>query len=147
MDKELNLMYDFCDTIKRELEMLNEKIRRSGNEMSPSDSEHLRDLTQSLYNIKCIIAKIEGKEEGYSGAYYGNGGMSMRGESGRRGRSRDNMSRESSRESSRGYAMDGMGYTREDAREDFRREVESLMHRAPDEHSRIKMERFLNDMR
>lgn len=146
MDRKLNLMYDLCDTVEKELEMLNEKVRRSGGEMSPSDSEHLRDLTQSLMNIKCIIAKIEGKEDEYSGNYYGDGGMSMRGGSGRRGRSRDSMSRESSRESSRGYAMDGMGYTREDAKEDFRKEVERLMHKAPDERSRMKFERFLDDM-
>lgn len=142
MDRKLNLMYDLCDTVEKELEMLNEKVRRSGGEMSSSDSEHLRDLTQSLMNIKCIIAKIEGKDEGYSGDYYGEGGM--RGESGRRGRSRGNTSRESSRESS---MRSRMGYTRDDAREDFMREVESLVQRAPDEHSRIKFERFLDEMR
>lgn len=34
-----------------------------------------------------------------------------------------------------------------DAKMDFMAEVESLMNRAPDEHTRMKMERMLNDLR
>ena len=34
-----------------------------------------------------------------------------------------------------------------DAKSDFMADVESLMNRAPDEHTRMKIERMLNDMR
>lgn len=34
-----------------------------------------------------------------------------------------------------------------DAKMDFMAEVESLMNRAPDEHTRMKIERMLNDLR
>ena len=34
-----------------------------------------------------------------------------------------------------------------DAKSDFMADVESLMNRAPDEHTRTKFERMLNDMR
>lgn len=35
----------------------------------------------------------------------------------------------------------------DDAKMDFMSEVENLMNRAPDEHTRMKMERMLNDLR
>ena len=35
----------------------------------------------------------------------------------------------------------------EDAKMDFMSEVESLVNRAPDEHTRMKIERMLNDLR
>lgn len=35
----------------------------------------------------------------------------------------------------------------EDAKMDFMSEVESLVNRAPDEHTRMKVERFLSDLR
>lgn len=143
MDREINLMHDLCETVKKELEMLNEKTKRSGGEMSSGDIEHLRNLTESMENLKCIIAKLEEKE-GYSGAYYGYGGMDM--ESGRRRRSRDSMSRTMARGNSM-RSMDYAGYTRDDAMEDFMRELETLVNRAPDEYSRMKFERFLNEMR
>lgn len=34
-----------------------------------------------------------------------------------------------------------------DAKMDFMAEVESLMNKAPDEHTRMKVERMLNDLR
>ena len=40
----------------------------------------------------------------------------------------------------------GGGYGN-DAKMDFMAEVESLMNRAPDEHTRMKIERMLNDLR
>ena len=38
-------------------------------------------------------------------------------------------------------------YTRDDAREDFIYEAEELMNRAPDEQTRMKFERMLNELR
>ena len=38
-------------------------------------------------------------------------------------------------------------YSRADAREDFMEEVEELMHKAPDEHTRKKLERFMSEIK
>lgn len=58
---------------------------------------------------------------------------SMDGMSGRR-RSRDNY-------------YDRTHYTRDDSRHEFIEELEDLMRKAPDEHTRMKIERMLNDMK
>ena len=39
------------------------------------------------------------------------------------------------------------GYSRADAEEDFRTEIEELMNKAPDEQSRKKLEKFMQDMK
>ena len=38
-------------------------------------------------------------------------------------------------------------YTRDDAKEDFMGEIEELIDKAPDEHTRKKFERILSEMR
>lgn len=138
MDRKLNTLYELCETVEKELEFLNEKVRNSSNGLSSSEAEYLKILTTSLLNIKCAIEKIEERQNNYSGAYYGEN-YSMANRSGRRGTSRENMSSANSRANSR-MSMDG-------AREDFIMQAEELMHRAPDEHTRMKYERFLNELR
>ena len=121
MDKKLDTLYDLCDTVSRELENANEKINHSGGELSAGDLEYLDKLTHTMKSLKTTIAMIEA-EDNHSGNYY-------RGSSYARGRSR------------------GRGYSRGDAREDFTEELEELMEKAPDEHTRKKFERILNEMR
>lgn len=139
MDKKLDVMYELCEYIEHELEDLNEKLRNNGGQMGDRELEWLKNLTESKVNIMCAIEKLEEKE-GHSGTHWG-GTMSYRSRE-RSNRSMDNMSRRS------GARRDSMGrYTRDDAREDFIYEVEELMNKAPDEHTRMKFERMLNDMR
>ena len=139
MDKKLDVMYELCEYIEHELEELNEKLRANGGQMGDREVEWLKNLTESKVNIMCVIEKLEEKE-GHSGTHWG-GTMNYRSRE-RSNRPMDNMSRRS------GARRDSMGrYTRDDAREDFIYEVEELMNKAPDEHTRIKFERMLNDMR
>jgi hypothetical protein len=140
MDKKLSTMYDLCETVFRELEEANEKIRKAGGKVSAGDVTYLKELTETMENLKCTIAKLEAEENGYSGRYwdgnyYRNGMNEMSRESGRR------MSNTRGLGSS--YAK---GYSRAEAKEEFIAEAYELMEKAPDEVIRKKFERFLNEM-
>ena len=122
MDKKLDTLYDLCDTVSKELESANEKINHAGGELSAGDLEYLDKLTHTMKSLKTTIAMIE-SEEGHSGGRYYN-----RSSYAKRGRS--------------------MGrYSRDDAHEDFMGEIEELIEKAPDEHTRRKFERMLAEMK
>lgn len=143
MDKKMDVMYDLCDVVEHELEDLNEKIRANGGQLGERESKWLKELTESKVNLMCLIDKME-EMEGSSGMHWD--GSSMR----RRSGTRSNRSMENRRS---GVRRDSMGrytsdnYTRDDARADFIYEVEELMNKAPDEHTRMKMEHMLGDLR
>ena len=60
-------LYDLCETLEKDLEKTNEKLRMSGGELSGSDLEYVDKLTHSLKSIKTTIAMIESEDEdGYS---------------------------------------------------------------------------------
>jgi hypothetical protein len=147
MDKKLDTLYDLCETVSKELESANEKINGSGGELSAGDLEYLDKLTHTMKSLKTTIAMIEA-EDGHSGYYMGgryyyDNDMPMDGRGGRsnaRG-GRGSYARHGS------YARGGRGYSRDDAREDFIDEIEELIEKAPDEHTRKKFERFLSEMK
>lgn len=134
MDKKLNTLYELCETVEMELEELNNKVGRNKG-LSASEAEWLKTLTESLVNIKCAIEKIE-EMDGMSNDW----GMTPSG-----GRRMSNRSMVSNRMTNRPRNSYNNSY--DDAKMDFMSEVESLMNRAPDEHTRMKMERMLNDLR
>ena len=138
MDKKLDVMYELCEYIEHELEELNEKLRANNGQMGDREIEWLKNLTESKVNLMCAIEKLEEKE-GHSGTHWDDrpyGTMTRRS----RGRTMEN------RRS--GTRRDSMGrYSRDDAREDFIYEAEELMNRAPDEQTRMKFERMLNELR
>lgn len=154
MDKKLETLYDLCETISNELEDANEKIRKAGEKLSAGDLEYIDKLTHSLKSIKTTIAMMEAEDKGYSGTYWdgryyydgetvmdgsGNdGGRSGRGMSNARGRGSN------ARRDSRGrYSSE---YSRTEAREHMKDELRELMHDAPDEHTKKKFERFINEL-
>lgn len=155
MAKNLDTLYDLCETLSEELDEANAKIRKAGGKLSAGDLDYIDKLTHSLKSVKTTIAMAEAEDKGYSGfywdgRYYRDGepemdGMSNRegGMSGARGRGsnakRDSRGRYSSRT--------GGGYSRAEAKEDFIEEVEELLEKAPDEHTRKKFERFIAEMR
>ena len=59
---------------------------------------------------------------------------------------RDNRSNRG-RSMARGRSMGRGRYTRDDAHTDFMEEIEELIDKAPDEHTRKKFERFLAEMK
>lgn len=155
-------LYDLCETLEKDLAKTNEKLRMSGGELSGSDLEYVDKLTHALKSIKTTVAMIEAEEDedsGYSGGYWpmsyeggqggsnargGNRGGSNRGGSynggsyasyarGRRNAKRDSMGR---------YSREG-GYSREG---DFRMMLQEAMTNAPDEQTRMKLQRMMNEM-
>lgn len=150
MDKKLDTLYDLCEVVSHELEESNKKIRKAGGKLSAGDTEYLDKLTHMMKSLKTTIAMIEAEDKGYSGhywdgRYYYDGetsmdGMSNRGNSYARGRGsnarRDSMGRYSSER----------GYSRADAKEDFINEAYDLMDKAPDEKTRKKFERLIDEM-
>ena len=161
MERKLETLYDLCETVYKELETANEKIKTAGGDVSGGDIEFLDRLTHIMKSLKTTIAMIENEmfEEGSSGYYYGgryfyDGDMSMaggRGGSYARGGRGGSYARggRGGRSNARGgsYARGGRGYSRADAREDFIEEIEELMEKAPDEKTRMKFERMLEELK
>ena len=148
---------DLCETIEHEIRDANEKIKKANGKMSAGDLEYIDKLTHAMKSIKTTMAMIDAEDStGYSNARYYNDEMG--GGSYARRYSRDNSYNDGSYNSgsyARGrgtYAKrDSMGryssegYSR--ASEDMIRELEDLMHDAPDEGTRVKFQSFIEEMR
>lgn len=135
MDKKLDTLYDLCEVVSKALETANNKISRDGDHLDPGDVEYLDKLTHTMKSIKETISMLENEmmDDSSSGYYRYNDRRSTA----RGGRSGMRMGR---------YTRD-MGYSRGDSREDFMDEIEELMDKAPDEHTRKKFEKLLNEMK
>jgi hypothetical protein len=146
-------MDKLCRYLDKELEEMENKVGMGGK-LSRTEIEDGKNLAK----FKMALLTNEAMEEdGYSNEYSGarsynrgrSRGESMRGNSyeyedgmsNGRGRGsnakRDRMGRYSSED----------GYSRADAKEEFLEKVYDLMDEAPDEHTRKKFERFVNEMR
>ncbi len=169
MDEKIKTLYELCETISRELEDANEKIRKAGGKVSAGDVDYLDKLTHSLKSIKTTIAMMESEEDdegGYSGRYmpmYG-GGMSYerggnrggnRGGSSNRGGSYEGGSYargriRAKRDSMGRYSREG-GYSREDgysyadSMDELLEEMRGMMGELPEE-KRREVQRFVDKM-
>ena len=125
-------MDKLCKYIDKELDELENKVGMGGK-LSRADIEDGKNLAK----FKMALLTNEAMSDEYSNDYIqgGNSYGYNRGAS-YRGRKRDSMGR---------YSRDD--YSRADAREEFAEEVEELMHKAPDEHTRKKLERFMNEIK
>lgn len=147
MDKKIEVYYELCDFVEDELKEMTKKLRKSGGQMTSTDLEYLNKLTETVNNIDTKINRAESKD-GYSGSWYDNDSMANRG--GNRGGNRSREPWESSRRSDVNRSMDdrSMDYSRgEEMHEDFMERVEMLRNKAPDERTRMKFDKFLNDLR
>lgn len=134
---ELDTLYDVCETLNRELEEANEKIRKAGGKMSAGDLEVVDKLTHAIKSVKTTIAMIE-KEDDYSRDYDGMSGnmnrRTMRGMSNARGRTgdvrRDSMSR----------------YSRAEAEDAMMDALEDYMETVTDPNKKREVERFIEKM-
>ena len=130
-------MDKLCKFIDRELEEYENKVA-NGGKLSRTEIEDGKNLAK----FKMALLTNEAMEnEGYSGDWDGiayESGRMRGGMSGARGRMRRD---------SRGRFSSEDGYSRADAREDFRMELEELIEKAPDEHTRRKVEKFLAEMK
>lgn len=136
-------MHKMLEYIDDELKDLEKKVEKEGR-LSRTEIEDGKNLAK--FEMALLTNERMKAEKGYSGTYwdgryYYDGETSMNGMSNARGRGsnakRDSMGRYSSER----------GYSRADAKEDFLMEVEELIEKAPDEHTRKKFERFVNEMR
>ena len=131
-----------CELLHEQLGDLVRKIKNNG--MSTGDLEKLDKLTHSLKSVKGTMQMEQAEEEGYSGMYpymggygYNRGGSYERGDGGSYARGRTNARRDSM-----GRYSGERGYSRSDLSDKLR----ELMDDAPDEHSRKKIQRLIEDM-
>lgn len=133
-------LHELCETLSREVQDTNEKIRSAGGKLSAGDMDYIDKLTHAIKSVKATIAMME--DDGYSGHYpyfmggsYDDGGMnsnrSMRGRS--YAQRRDSRGRYSSTYSRDGYSRGG----------DMVEELRDLMQDAPDERTRQEFQRFI----
>lgn len=141
MEKWLDDLYDLCETVAKEIGEANQKIEAAGGKLSGADVDYIDKLTHTMKSIKTTIAMAEADENGESGFYPYMGGYNYRsyengggGRSNRRGGGRSNQRRYS------------RGYSRDDAREDMVIELRELMQDAPDEHTRMRFRRFIDEI-
>ena len=123
--EHLKALKELCETLSKELEKSNDKIRAAGGSITPADLEYIDKLTHSIKSVKTTIAMIEGEGDMDLGPYM-KGGYAMRGrpEYIYRSPKRDSMGR----------------YSRDRAMLD---ELYDLMERAPDEMTRQEMHRMI----
>jgi hypothetical protein len=147
MDKKIDTLYDLCEMTFKELESTKRELENAGGQLDEQHVEYLKDLTEMLKDIKCVIGMMEDEEEGYSGNYYYDDDMSMA-RGGRGGRSNARGGRSNARGGSyeRGRS-NRRGYTRMESRDDFVDRFEELMDEAPDEVTRKKLERLMMEMK
>lgn len=140
-------MDKLCKFIDRELEDLESKAQSSGK-LSSAEVNYGKDLAKFKM---ALLTNERMEQDGYSseydgtsyeGASYQRGG---RGGGNRGGGSSRGMSGARGRGGRRRYSNED-GYSRADAREDFMEEAYELVEKAPDEHTKKKFERFLNEM-
>lgn len=127
-------MDKLCNYVDEELEEIEEKVSQGGK-LSGAELEY----ADKLAHLKKSLLTNEAMEDSYSGIYYRENGQSMAnngGRGGRGGRRRESYENRARR-----------NYSRGEAREDFREQLEDLMQSAPDEHSRRKVEKLMNEMR
>jgi hypothetical protein len=146
MEKWLDDLYDLCETVSREIGEANEKIHAAGGKLSGADVDYIDKLTHTMKSIKTTIAMAEAEErDGESGYYPYMGGNypSFENDRGMRGgrsnaRRRDSMGR---------YSRENRGgYSRADARSDMVDDLRDLMRNAPDEHTRMRFQRFIEEI-
>jgi len=147
MNEKIETLYELCETLDRELQEANEKIRKAGGKLNAGDVDYIDKLTHSLKSVKTTIAMMEAEDDGgysnrdgssmrggrYNGMSY-EGGMSRA--SGRQNARRDSMGR---------YSREG-GYSYAEDMEVTKNEIRELAMKMPDEHRR-KIERALEDLR
>lgn len=141
-EKLIDNLEELCEAVERDLEESNEKIRAAGGKLSAGDVEYVDKLTHTLKSIKTTLAMLEyDDEDGYSQR----GGMSYArdGRGGMRGGSSYARGRMNARRDSRGrYSREG-GYS---YAEDFHGMLEEAMMAAPNEQTREKLRRMMNEM-
>lgn len=126
-------MDKLCKYIDKELEEYENKVGMGGR-LSRTEIEDGKNLAK----FKTALLTNEAMEEEYSNEYRGN----SYGGSYERGRQSNARGRNARRDSRGRYTMDG--YSR--AEEGFMEQLEELKESAPDERTKKKLERFIDEI-
>ena len=122
---------EICETLADDLSKTNEKLSKANGELSAGDLEYINRLTHAIKSVKTSMAMIDAEDSGYSyddgmsGSYRGS---YARGRNARRD-SRGRYSRNS-------YSRDGGMVS----------ELRDLMKDAPDEQTRMEIQRMISRM-
>lgn len=139
---ELDTLYDVCETLNRELEESNEKIRKAGGKLSAGDLEVVDKLTHAIKSVKTTIAMIE-NEGDYSRDYDGMGNSMNR----RSMDSRTMRGRSNARGRTGNVRRDSMGrYSRAEAEDAMMEALEDYMETVTDPSKKREVERFMEKM-
>lgn len=136
MHEKIEQLHELCESVMREVEKTNEKLRMAGGELSAGDMEYLDKLTHTLKSLKTTIAMMEAEDDGYS-SDYGYTYARMGGNRGGRGRSYNAGSYARQRRDSMGRYSRG---------EDFKGMLEDAMAEAPNETIRQQLRSMLQMM-
>lgn len=149
----LENLHELCETLNKDIEKMNERIRKTGGEITADTLSYIDKLTHALKSVKTVIAMIE-EDDGYSHdssyahgdrtgrVHWNDGRVSYDGDSYARGRGsrakRDAMGR---------YSSDSYGgYTRDNAKDDMMHELHELMEEA-DPHMRGEFQTFIDKLK
>lgn len=122
---------EMCEVLADELSKTNDKLEKSGGQISAGDIEYIDKLTHAIKSIKTTKAMMESDSDH---SYARGRGSYARGRNARR----DSMGR---------YSREGGpydGYSMGD--DDFRMEIKELMQDAPNEQIRQKLQRIMSEM-
>lgn len=122
---------EMCETLADDLTKTNEKLNKAGGEISAGDLEYINRLTHAIKSVKGTMAMMDAEESGYS---YDDG-MSNGSYRGSYARGR-NARRDSRGRYSRGNSRDSGMVS----------ELRELMRDAPDEQTRMEMQRLISRM-
>ena len=132
-----NELEQLCRVVEDEIKRVNQKLEKSGGELTGDDISYVDKLTHAMKSIKTTMAMIESEDE-YSnyGGYDQNGGGSYRnypnGGSYARGRGTYAKRDSRGRYSSNGYSSHG----------DMAEELRRLMNEAPNDQIRMDIQRL-----
>ncbi len=123
-----NDLEELCETTANELKEANKKVRAAGGKVSPADMAYLDQLAHVIKSVKTTMAMMdaEGGSNAYRSSY---------------ARRRDSMGRYTRAD---GRMMDRSYDSAYDS--GMMAELRELMEDAPDEKTRQKFQRFINEL-
>lgn len=130
---------ELCTTLGKKLQEANDRIRKSGGDLSEGDMAYVDKLTHSIKSLKTVMAMLEGSS--HDGSYYGGSG-DYGNNSGRYSRYSGNYSNDRGR--GRYAERDSMGRYSGSGAEEMVTQLRELMHEAPDEQIRRDFERLIS---
>ena len=134
-------MYDdleeLCGYVETELQKTNDKLRKSGGELTAGDVEYIDKLTHSIKSMKTTMAML-------GGASYDDGMSYDENRGNRSGRGISRVAYDSRRRDDMGRYMPDRGYSMDD--DELVEELRDVMNSSRDENTKRELKKFINKM-